>query len=93
MPARGHLDDRVKGLEIGGESASAFGGVELLFLGAALAGSWDERSPAAEREWATASAVALAVRNGADVLRLHDASALQAMRVAAAIERPGATVG
>ena len=64
------------------------------FLGAVLAGSWDERLPAAEREWATAAAVALAVANGADVLRLHDASALQAMRVAVAIEAPaGARVG
>jgi dihydropteroate synthase len=64
------------------------------FLGAVLAGSWDQRLPAGEREWATAGAVALAVRGGADVLRLHDASALQAMRIAAAIEAPrGARVG
>jgi dihydropteroate synthase len=65
------------------------------FLGAVLAGSWDRRLPASEREWATSSAVSLAVRGGADVLRLHDASALQAMRVAAAIERPerGALLG
>jgi dihydropteroate synthase len=55
------------------------------FLGAVLAGSWEERLPAADREWATAAAVALAVMEGADLLRLHDASALQAMRVAAAI--------
>ena len=63
------------------------------FLGAILAGSWEERLPAAEREWATAAATALAVRGGADILRLHDPSALQAMRVAAAIESRGATVG
>jgi dihydropteroate synthase len=64
------------------------------FLGAVLAGSWDQRLPAAEREWATDAAVALAVRSGADVLRLHDASALQAMRIATAIEgRPEAPVG
>jgi dihydropteroate synthase len=64
------------------------------FLGAVLAGSWDERSPADDREWATAAAVTLAVRAGADVLRLHDQSALQAMRIAAAIEAPkGAHVG
>jgi dihydropteroate synthase len=64
------------------------------FLGAVLAGSWKERLPASEREWATSAAVALAVRGGADVLRLHDASALQAMRIAAAIETPeGASVG
>ena len=55
------------------------------FLGAVLAGSWKDRAPAADREWATAGAVALAVANGADILRLHDASALQALRVAGAI--------
>jgi dihydropteroate synthase len=64
------------------------------FLGAVLAGSWEGRLPPSEREWATGAAVALAVRGGADILRLHDASALQAMRVAAAIEAPaGASVG
>jgi dihydropteroate synthase len=64
------------------------------FLGAVLAGSWEERLPASDREWATAAAVALAVTAGADVLRLHDASALQAMRIAAAIESPrGVEVG
>jgi dihydropteroate synthase len=64
------------------------------FLGAVLAGSWEERLPARDREWATAAAVALAVTAGADILRLHDASALQAMRVAAAIESPrGVEVG
>jgi dihydropteroate synthase len=64
------------------------------FLGAVLAGSWDQRAPAANREWATAAAVALAVTAGADLLRLHDPSALQAMRIAAAIEAPrGAHVG
>ncbi len=55
------------------------------FLGAVLAGSWEGRAPASEREWATAAAVALAVAGGADLLRLHDASALQAVRVAARI--------
>jgi dihydropteroate synthase len=64
------------------------------FLGAVLAGSWEDRLPARDREWATAAAVALAVTAGADILRLHDASALQAMRVAAAIESPrGVEVG
>jgi len=58
------------------------------FLGAVLAGSWEERADASEREWATAAAVTFAVRGGADVLRLHDASALQALRIAAAIESP-----
>jgi dihydropteroate synthase len=64
------------------------------FLGALLAGSWESRLPAPDREWATAAATALAVTAGADLLRLHDASALQAMRVAAAIDAPrGAHVG
>jgi dihydropteroate synthase len=64
------------------------------FLGAILAGSWDGRVPASGREWATDAAVTMAVRGGADVLRLHDASALQALRIAAAIERAqGARVG
>jgi len=55
------------------------------FVGAVLAGSWEERWPADEREWGTVAAVALAVRAGADVLRIHDRSSLQAMRVAGAI--------
>jgi dihydropteroate synthase len=58
------------------------------FIGAVLAGSWEGRLPAAEREWGTVAAVTLAVREGADVLRIHDRSSLQAMRVAAAISRP-----
>jgi dihydropteroate synthase len=64
------------------------------FLGALLAGSWESRLPPPDREWATAAATALAVTAGADLLRLHDASALQAMQIAAAIEAPrGAQVG
>src|SRR5262245_9771411 len=64
------------------------------FLGAVLAGSWEERLAAGDREWATAAAVALAVTAGANILRLHDTSALQSMRVAAAIEAPnGVEVG
>ena len=55
------------------------------FIGAVLAGSWEARLPPAEREWGTVAAVALAVRAGADILRIHDRSSLQAMRVAAAI--------
>ena len=58
------------------------------FVGAVLAGSWEERLPAREREWGTVAAVTLAVREGADVLRIHDRSSLQAMRVAAEICRP-----
>jgi dihydropteroate synthase len=57
------------------------------FIGAVLAGSWEERLPAAEREWGTVAAVTLAVREGADVLRIHDRSSLQAMRVAGLIMR------
>ncbi len=60
------------------------------FIGAVLAGSWEERWPAGQREWGTVAAVALAVRGGADVLRIHDRTSLQAMRVAAAISRTGA---
>jgi dihydropteroate synthase len=52
------------------------------FLGAVLAGSWEERAPVGEREWATAAATALAVASGAELMRLHDPSALDAMRVA-----------
>ncbi len=55
------------------------------FIGALLAGSWADRWPAGEREWGTVAAVALAVSSGADVLRVHDRSSLQAVRVAGAI--------
>ena len=55
------------------------------FLGAVLAGSWEDRLPAEDREWATCAAAALAVTAGAQVLRLHDASALDAVRVAGRI--------
>ena len=55
------------------------------FLGAILAGSWEERAAAERRGAATAAAAALATAQGADILRLHDADALDAMRVAAAI--------
>jgi dihydropteroate synthase len=57
------------------------------FVGAVLAGSWEGRLPAAEREWGTVAAVALAIREGADILRIHDRSALQAVRVAGRIAR------
>jgi dihydropteroate synthase len=62
-------------------------------LGAALGGSWEERAAAEGREWATAGAAALAVRNGASILRLHDPSALQSVQIAGAIVgRPVATL-
>ena len=51
-------------------------------LGAVLGGSWEDRVEPGAREWATAAASALAVANGADLLRLHDRSALQAVTVA-----------
>ncbi|HEY0392653.1 MAG TPA: dihydropteroate synthase [Solirubrobacterales bacterium] len=57
------------------------------FIGAVLAGSWEKRLPPGEREWGTVAAVALAVRGGADVLRIHDRSSLQAMRVAGRVAR------
>jgi dihydropteroate synthase len=64
------------------------------FLGALLARSWEHRTPVANREWATAAATTLAVVAGADLLRLHDTSALQAMQIAAAIDAPhGVEVG
>jgi dihydropteroate synthase len=55
------------------------------FLGAVVAGSWEARVPAEEREAATLSAAAIAVAQGAEVLRLHDSSALDALRTAVAI--------
>ena len=55
------------------------------FIGEVLAGSWQERLPAGEREWGTVAAATLAVREGADVLRIHDRSTLQAVRVAGRI--------
>jgi dihydropteroate synthase len=58
------------------------------FIGAVLGGSWEGRLAAAEREWGTVAAVALAVRGGADILRIHDRSSLQAVRVAGRIAPP-----
>jgi dihydropteroate synthase len=57
------------------------------FIGAVLAGSWEERRPPGEREWGTVAAVTLAVRAGADILRIHDRSSLQAMWLAGAVVR------
>ena len=62
------------------------------FVGALLGGSWEERLPADEREWGTVAAVALAVRGGADILRIHDHSSLQAVRVAGRIARDSGRV-
>jgi len=55
------------------------------FIGAVLGGGWEARLPAGEREWGTVAAAALAVREGADILRIHDRSTLQAVRVAGAL--------
>jgi dihydropteroate synthase len=63
------------------------------FIGAVLAGSWEGRLPAGEREWGTVAAVALAVREGGDILRIHDRSSLQAVRVAGRIAHCDATRG
>lgn len=57
------------------------------FIGAVLGGSWEDRLGPGEREWGTVAAVALAVRGGADVLRIHDRTSLQATRVAGRIAR------
>src|ERR1700753_3932488 len=50
------------------------------FIGAVLAGSWEERWPAGEREWGTVAATTPAVRAGADILRRHHRSSLPAVR-------------
>lgn len=55
------------------------------FIGAVLAGSWERRPGAAERGSGTLAAAALAAAAGAQVHRLHDISALDAVRVAARI--------
>jgi len=55
------------------------------FIGAVLAGSWDERLGAAERGSGTIAAAALAAAKGAQIHRLHDAAALDAVRVAGRI--------
>ena len=55
------------------------------FLGAVAAGSWDGRLAAEQRGPATLAATALAIDAGAEMLRLHDVEALDAMRTAAAI--------
>ena len=59
------------------------------FLGAVLAGSWEERVGASGRGSATIAAASLAAARGAQIHRLHDAAALDAVRVAARIARPG----
>ncbi len=60
------------------------------FLGAVLAGSWERRADPSARGAATLAATALAVAEGVEILRLHDAEALDAMRTAAAVVGDGA---
>jgi dihydropteroate synthase len=55
------------------------------FLGAIAAGSWEGRLEPDGRGPATLAATALAVQRGAEMIRLHDVEALDAMRVAAAV--------
>jgi len=55
------------------------------FIGAVLAGSWEGRRGAADRGPGTCAAAALAADSGAQIHRLHDAAALDAVRVAARI--------
>ncbi|HKJ35639.1 MAG TPA: dihydropteroate synthase [Solirubrobacterales bacterium] len=55
------------------------------FIGALLSGSWEERLGASERGPGTLAATALAAASGAEIHRLHDVEALDAIRVAGAI--------
>ncbi len=55
------------------------------FIGAVLAGSWEERLEAGDRANGTIAAAALAAAKGAQIHRLHDLAALDAVRVAGRI--------
>lgn len=59
------------------------------FVGAVLAGSWERRLEPAGRLAGTIAAAALAAAAGAQIHRLHDLEALDAIRVAAAISTAG----
>ena len=59
------------------------------FIGAVLAGSWEERLDAGMRGWGSVAATALAVDAGAQIHRLHDVAALDALRVAGRIGGAG----
>ena len=59
------------------------------FIGAVLARSWEERLGAGERGWGSVAATALAVDAGAQVHRLHDVAALDALRVAGRVAGAG----
>jgi dihydropteroate synthase len=58
------------------------------FIGAVLAGSWEARAPAGKRGAGTIAAATIATAKGAQVHRLHDAAALDAVRVAGRIAPP-----
>lgn len=55
------------------------------FIGAVLAGSWEARLGASARGNGTIAAAALAAAKGAQIHRLHDVAALDAVRVAGRI--------
>lgn len=55
------------------------------FIGAILAGSWEHRLGPAERGNGTLAAAAIAAAKGAQIHRLHDREALDAVRVAARV--------
>jgi dihydropteroate synthase len=59
------------------------------FIGALLAGTWDGRLPADRRGPGTMAAAAIAAAKGAQIHRLHDAEALDAVRIAARIAAAG----
>jgi dihydropteroate synthase len=59
------------------------------FIGAVLARSWEGRLGAGERGWGSVAATALAVDAGAQVHRIHDVAALDALRVAGRIRGAG----
>jgi dihydropteroate synthase len=63
------------------------------FIGAILAGSWERRRAAADRGAGTLAAATIAAATGAEIHRLHDPEALDAIRVAAAIGGTGRSAG
>ena len=78
------LDGYLEGLEIGGESASAFGGVELLFLGAALSylaltglSRWmEDRVKSAKRKGADGYRLSLMIATGIGLHNLGEGLAI-----------------
>ena len=70
-----------------GQPVRKYGQVIGFASRAILAGSWERRLPATERGNGTIAAAALAAGRGAQVHRLHDHEALDAIRVAGRIAR------